>query len=407
MASEQATPPRLVSLDQFRGYTVVGMLLVNFLGSFAVCPRVLKHTHDYLSYADTIMPQFLFAVGFAMRLSLGRRLQAEGSGAIFRRMAKRLLGLALVALVVYTVGRRAETWEALVQLGAWGAIEEPLKRHWFQTLMHIAVTSLWVLPVIHSNSAVRLLWMLGSAALHVALSHWFNFVWVNTPPNGIDGGPLGFLTWTIPTIVGTLACDLLVNPSDVSQVRSPLLGRAALMAIGLMSLGYVFSCGTRYYDVPESEQVSLQQEKLAVHPVIPSPEQVQHKRAEGHLRAWLAEPPFVAPPSITERKWNYWMMSQRSGSLSYLTFAAGFALFVYLLFFVACDSWGWRLAFFKTFGTNALLAYVVHDQVADAIKPFIPGDAPAWYVLAGLMVFFWITWLFVRSFEKRGMFLRV
>ena len=50
---------RLASLDQFRGYTVVGMLLVNYFGGYAVCPQVLKHTHDYCSYADTIMPQFL------------------------------------------------------------------------------------------------------------------------------------------------------------------------------------------------------------------------------------------------------------------------------------------------------------------------------------------------------------
>src|SRR5438309_3576453 len=34
-----------------------------------------------------------------------------------------------------------------------------------------------------------------SAAAHVGLSAWFNFEWVNTSPNGIDGGPLGFLTW--------------------------------------------------------------------------------------------------------------------------------------------------------------------------------------------------------------------
>ncbi|MES2793492.1 MAG: hypothetical protein V4719_28020, partial [Planctomycetota bacterium] len=69
MTPEVSSPPaapavpreRLVSLDQFRGYTVAGMFLVNFFGSFDVCPRVLRHTHDYVSYADTIMPQFLFA----------------------------------------------------------------------------------------------------------------------------------------------------------------------------------------------------------------------------------------------------------------------------------------------------------------------------------------------------------
>jgi predicted acyltransferase len=55
----------MVSLDQFRGFTMLGMLVVNFLGSYAVCPRLLRHTHDYCSLADTIMPQFLFAAGLS------------------------------------------------------------------------------------------------------------------------------------------------------------------------------------------------------------------------------------------------------------------------------------------------------------------------------------------------------
>ena len=62
-----ASPERLQSLDQFRGYTVAGMWLVNFVGGYAAMPQILKHTHDYCSYADTIMPHFLFAAGFALR----------------------------------------------------------------------------------------------------------------------------------------------------------------------------------------------------------------------------------------------------------------------------------------------------------------------------------------------------
>ncbi len=77
--------------------------------------------------------------------------------------------------------------------------------------MHIAVTSLWLLPVVHCNAGIRIAWMLASALAHVGLSYWFNFVWVNTDPNGIDGGPLGFLTWTVPAIVGTIACDVFLQ----------------------------------------------------------------------------------------------------------------------------------------------------------------------------------------------------
>jgi len=106
------------------------------------------------------------------------------------------------------------------------------------------------------------------------------------------------------------------------------------------------------------------------------------------------------------RKWNYWMMSQRGGTLSYLTFSAGFSLFVYILFFIACDLWGWHLAFFRTLGTNALAGYVLHGMVGGAVKPFIPHDAPAWYAVSGLLLFFFITWLILRNFEKQGIYLR-
>ncbi len=398
---------RLVSLDQFRGYTVVGMLLVNYFGGYKVCPQVLKHTHDYCSYADTIMPQFLFAVGFAMRLTFGRRMQSQGGSAAYLRMIRRLLGLVLVSLVVYNVGQRAPTWEKLVEMGIWQVLYEPLKRDWFQTLMHIAVTSLWILPVVHCKPSIRILWMCGSALGHVGLSCWFNFVWLNTAPNGIDGGPFGFLTWSIPAIVGTLACDVFVQPKSQLQLGSAALRSVLVASLMLMGFGYFISCGTRLYDVPTQSVESLKNQKFAPDPVWPSQERIKAKLSDANVSTWLAEPPFVKPPDKELRKWNYWMMSQRSGTLAYLVFSAGFSLVVFLIFFIACDLFELQLAFFKTFGTNALVAYVLHGMVSDAVQPFFPKDSPAWYALIGLAIFFWITWIFVRYLEKQGIYLRV
>jgi predicted acyltransferase len=393
---------RLTSLDQFRGYTVAGMLLVNFLGSFVVCPKILRHSHDYLSYADTIMPQFLFAVGFALRMTFGRRVQTHGLARAHARIVRRLLGLMLISVVIYQVAPRATSWNGLVEMSFWGAIAEPLKRSWFQTLMHIAVTSLWLLPVLRAGAAVRVLWMLLSAAAHVVLSHWFNFEWVNSPPNGIDGGPLGFLTWTIPALVGTLACDAVFSARG-----RPFAGRLFAWSCLLMVLGYVQSCGTRLYDVPPSQVDFVRHQKLADDPVIPSRERVEVWLSHGDWRQFFAEPPFVPPPDSDHRKWNYWMMSQRAGTLSYLTFSAGFSLAVFVLFHLVCDHGGFQVGLFRTFGTNALAAYVLHGLVSDAVKPFVPRDAPAWYVAASLVLFFLVTWVFVRHLEKRGIFLRV
>lgn len=398
-ATAEKVRKRIVSLDQFRGYTVAGMFLVNYMGFIVVCPVVLKHHNTYCSYADTIMPHFLFAVGFAYRLTFGGRVQTAGAVSAYARVVRRLLGLVLVSLIIYRVSPVAKTWEELQSLGVWGAIADPLKRNWFQTLMHIAVTSLWITPVIRARAAVRIGFMILSAAAHVILSYYFYFTWVNSPPNGIDGGPLGFLTWTIPAIIGTLACDWVVAAEGLPRVKPVLFWSCVLML-----LGWGISCGTRFYDVPASEQPAT--EKLAVHPVIPDKSQFEAKQGEP-LSAYLAEPPFVKPPEQDQRQWNYWMMSQRAGTLSYLVFSAGLSLFVYLLFHLACDRGNLQIPLFRTLGTNALVAYILHDLVGEAVKPFTTRDAAAWYAWGSFALFFWITWLIVRHLEKNKIHLRL
>ena len=156
MPTSQHSTNRINSLDQFRGYTVVGMLLVNFVGSYTATPQILKHSHDYCSYADTIMPHFLFAVGFAFRLTFERRVKKEGSRAAYLRMVRRLLGLVLLSVVIYPASRPAETWEQLTALPLAELIGTALKREWFQTLMHIAATSLWILPWIRTSVRTRI-----------------------------------------------------------------------------------------------------------------------------------------------------------------------------------------------------------------------------------------------------------
>jgi predicted acyltransferase len=406
--------PRIHSLDQFRGYTVLGMFLVNFVGGFQACHYVLEHHNTFCSYADTIMPQFFFAVGFAFRLTFARRVARQGSAAAYLRVVRRLLGLMLVALVMYTADPPAVSWEEFRHLGLWEILRVPVKRDWFQTLMHIAVTSLWILPVINCRARTRLIYLAGSALLHLLLSWQFYFLWVNNgQPNGIDGGPLGFLTWTIPTLTGTLACDMVTDADGRLVLRRMLFWSAVLMVAG-----YAFSCGTRLYDVPQGRSTETPVERLASHPVWPPAEAWQaaaDKLRAGRWDQLLAELPFVPPPhpdgdigqSYRQRQWNYWMMSQRSGTLSYLTFSSGFSLFVFALFFVICDRWRWQWGVFRTFGTNALAAYVLHMLVASAVKPFLPRDCPAWYLTLGCLLFLLVTYVLVRALEKSGIYVKL
>ncbi len=362
-----AAPSRIASLDQFRGYTVAGMFLVNFLGGFVVIPAILKHHNTYCSYADTIMPQFFLAVGLGYRLSILRRSRSAGAGAAYRHVVARCLGLILLGFVLYHLDGEFTTWDDLKRLGFWGLLSDAFQRNLFQTLVHIGLTSLWVLPVIGASAGKRVAFLIGSAILHVILSKAFYYDWVWNRP-GIDGGPLGFLTWTIPLLVGSLAYDAV---AELGPRRA--LARLVGWSVVLMVVGYALACTGAFLTAPTNPP------------------------------SWLIDPPFVTPT----RPPDLWTMSQRAGSVSYLTFSAGFSLAVYALFVVACDLTPLRIGVFRTFGRNALIAYALHGLVAGAVKPYVPKDAPLGYVLAGFGVFFAITYLFVRHLERENIFIRL
>ena len=261
-----------------------------------------------------------------------------------------------------------------------GFLLTDFQRKPFQTLVHIAVTSLWVLPVLAARPAIRVAYAAASAALFWYLSQRFYYTWVMTRP-GIDGGPLGFLTWTTPVLVGSLAYDVVA-----ARPPRAAAGRLFVWGLVLMAAGYGLSCLSRVLD-PDATSV-------------------------------LAEAPFVAPPNSKDLRDRLskvpenaphllWVMSQRAGSISYQVFAAGFSLALYALFVLACEVLGWRLALLETLGANALAAYIIHDLVEHTLHPYTPRDAPLWYALASFGVFFAICYLFLRHLEKHRLFLRL
>ena len=66
--TKPARPPRLVSLDAFRGLTIVGMLLVNNISLGGQTPAALLHAEwsGQVHLADLVFPWFLFIVGVAL-----------------------------------------------------------------------------------------------------------------------------------------------------------------------------------------------------------------------------------------------------------------------------------------------------------------------------------------------------
>jgi predicted acyltransferase len=90
-STSSSAPPRLVSLDAFRGLTIAAMILVNNPGSWGAVYWPLDHAHwNGWTPTDLVFPFFLFVVGAALPFS--RRITA---GQALRRAAV-LFGLGLL-----------------------------------------------------------------------------------------------------------------------------------------------------------------------------------------------------------------------------------------------------------------------------------------------------------------------
>ncbi len=589
--------PRIASIDQFRGYTVAGMCLVNFLAPFLSVPAQLKHNESWFSYADSIMPSFFFVVGYSFRLTyLRRRITTtwwQTAKAYLRRsLVLFLLSFAIYALtvdwtrwtnsgrmppefdaarpmppptqsfetlvaqarqtagepksadqnsqaVLESAGRigemvfaarpsrpelqadyeaagnaaraakseadpflgpaieRVQAWQSLGSTGRmlfhWKMqAARMLKAELWETLALIAAAQLLVLPWIGFRPAIRFAVLIAYGLAHCALCAWFNWdfvyginhnwmsqLWTTGDCRSWDGGVFGSLSWAVAILAGTLAYDLVQGATSTGASARRLF----LFGAGFMLFGYALSCLSRLYDLNSGEVSALRERRsrqyaeqawldrliehydrrvkraerrhdaagndqhkspaqgtaatedvvklqariavlqdqrdaypdldLAPHPFVPVWSQVR-ERSLGQL---LADPPFVATPrdnvqaaggpAIEHRLWNYWMLGKRVPTLSFMTFASGFACALYSLFVIGCDGLGFRLGVFRTFGTNALVAYFTHGMLALAVWIFVPSTARLSSALAAFVIFFTLTWLLVRQLERRGIYIKL
>ena len=128
--SENTTANRLVSLDVFRGMTIAGMVLVNNPGTWEAIYSPLQHAPWHgITPTDYIFPFFLFIVGIAIPIALGKRIKEGITSQVYLKIIQRAaiifgLGLFMAAfpLVNLTESNIPMVVKLLAMLGLMAAV---------------------------------------------------------------------------------------------------------------------------------------------------------------------------------------------------------------------------------------------------------------------------------------------
>jgi len=217
----QPKQPRLASIDQFRGFAILLMVLANYLAGVNWIPAWLKHAPDIgLTVIDLIAPMFIFSIGLTYGLSLRRRAAAGGWGlaawhAVVRYLAVLGVGAILSAgEVAIGENQTGITWGVLEAIGSAGLI---------------------TLLVIRLPGWSRALCGLGLLAAYQVMLDNF---WLKTVLGSPHGGMQGALDWAAMLILATVLSDLFHNQKSSGQ-KWFLAACLALLVVGLAASPWV------------------------------------------------------------------------------------------------------------------------------------------------------------------------
>ena len=319
--TESAASSRIVSVDQFRGYAIAAMILVNFASRFDITPWMLKHHRAGMSYNDTIAPIFIFVVGMGFRLSFMRRVEKHGLRDTRRAAAKRYAFIALLGFAIY----QGYLWDALTAIG---------------------IAGLLALPLIDKRTGVRIaaafLWLALFQAIFSLTSYGELMM-----KHGMNGGPLGPLSWGFLLLMGTVCYDLLAS----KKVRA-VVGGCLAWGVGLSIAGWAL-------------------------------------RAE-----W---------PGLKAS----WPFSQFCMSAPYPLYSTGLAFLTFLAFYCLCDLCRIQLPHLSVLGKNPLVMYLAHGAVIAVGYLFLRNSTSLPLVALGFLCTYGLCYAFAWWLHTKHIIIKV
>jgi len=187
---------RLESIDEFRGFAILLMVLADYLEGPSVVPGWLKHAQDIgLTEADIVAPLFILAIGLTFGLSWRGRKAHDGERRTIQHFVVRYLALIGIGAVLTVLGNLSGV---AVDPSNWGLLQ--------------AIGFAGLITMAFIGIPVRFRWVAG-AALLAAYQILLDRFWLIEVLQATHGGLRGALGWGAMMILATVLGDVFHDES--------------------------------------------------------------------------------------------------------------------------------------------------------------------------------------------------
>jgi heparan-alpha-glucosaminide N-acetyltransferase len=177
MATTTTASDRVLSIDIFRGLTILTMIFVNDVAGVRNIPDWMKHfppEGDGMTFVDLVFPAFLFIVGMSIPFAIAnRRRKGDSTRAVWKHILVRTAGLLTLGVFMVNihgfneavVGMSRNLWELLMFVSVvliWNVYPRAtgVQQKLFRLLRWCGVALLIGLAVIYrSGTPADLQWM--------------------------------------------------------------------------------------------------------------------------------------------------------------------------------------------------------------------------------------------------------
>ncbi|MBI1785521.1 DUF1624 domain-containing protein [Candidatus Sumerlaeota bacterium] len=265
--------------------------------------------------------------------------------------------IAPLFMFVVGMGFRLSFLRKLEKTGIWRARWDAIKRYialtlvgiafagpdyrssWWDALADIGLAGVVSLPFIERSAPVRA----AAAFIYVGiyqLIHMFTPYGAWEMEQTINGGPLGPVSYAFVLLMGTLAYDLIASGN-----RKKILSWGAVGAVGLALLGLILKF------------------------------------------------PWAGIKSE-------WPFSQYYMTAPYPIYSTGLAFAAFLAFYCLCDIAGTRIPTLSILGENALVMYLLHNELNSWWGNTPPHDSPVWKAAVAFAILYLACYTVARKLHK-------